>query len=205
MELDLQSLFGLHVHSCSHWLRPRNSPLPPHLGSYTSALLVILYRRQPPDSHYFISTIVCTLRYYHATYVPKRIQHRRHVTIVSNENHTRADFRRINNAQSFQGKNSEGNFQYQRYAKSANSLIIDSGESIFDYRKIQIQNLRGDSNCTEPIHIKIEKPSHWYVALNLSKNGQQKSCFSSLSPSSEQVERCGKQLRIWPFFESASF
>ncbi len=28
MELDLQSLFGLHMHSCTHWLRPRNSPLP---------------------------------------------------------------------------------------------------------------------------------------------------------------------------------
>ncbi len=28
MELDLQSLFGLHVHSCTHWLRPRNSPPP---------------------------------------------------------------------------------------------------------------------------------------------------------------------------------
>jgi hypothetical protein len=27
MELDLQSLFDLHVHSCTHWLRPRN-PLP---------------------------------------------------------------------------------------------------------------------------------------------------------------------------------
>ncbi len=26
MELDLQSLFGLHVHSCTHWLRP------PHFG-----------------------------------------------------------------------------------------------------------------------------------------------------------------------------
>jgi hypothetical protein len=23
MELDFQSLFGLHVHSCTHWLRPR--------------------------------------------------------------------------------------------------------------------------------------------------------------------------------------
>ncbi len=23
MELDLQSLFGLHVHSSTHWLRPR--------------------------------------------------------------------------------------------------------------------------------------------------------------------------------------
>jgi hypothetical protein len=34
LELDLRSLFGLRVHSCTHWLRPRNSPLPRHLGSY---------------------------------------------------------------------------------------------------------------------------------------------------------------------------
>ncbi len=26
MELDLQSIFGLHVHSCTHWLLPRNPP-----------------------------------------------------------------------------------------------------------------------------------------------------------------------------------
>jgi hypothetical protein len=26
MELDLQILFGLHVHSCTHWLRTRNPP-----------------------------------------------------------------------------------------------------------------------------------------------------------------------------------
>ncbi len=26
MELDLQSLFGLHVHSCTYWLRPYNPP-----------------------------------------------------------------------------------------------------------------------------------------------------------------------------------
>jgi hypothetical protein len=32
MELDLQSLFGLHVHSCTHWLRPRYAPLPPAFG-----------------------------------------------------------------------------------------------------------------------------------------------------------------------------
>ncbi len=32
MELHLQSLFGLHVHSCTHWLRSRNSPLPPAFG-----------------------------------------------------------------------------------------------------------------------------------------------------------------------------
>ncbi len=28
MELRLQSFFGLHVHSCAHWLRPRNPPSP---------------------------------------------------------------------------------------------------------------------------------------------------------------------------------
>ncbi len=41
MALDLQSLFGFHVHSCFHWLRetPQQHP-PPHLGSYTRALLV---------------------------------------------------------------------------------------------------------------------------------------------------------------------
>jgi hypothetical protein len=48
MELDLQSLFGLHVivHSFTHWLRPRNAPPPPvHMGSYTRALLVSHERR----------------------------------------------------------------------------------------------------------------------------------------------------------------
>ncbi len=45
MKLDLQSLFGLHEHSCTHWLRPINIPTPPHLGSYTRALLVSLGRR----------------------------------------------------------------------------------------------------------------------------------------------------------------
>ncbi len=30
MELDFQSLFGLHVHICTHWLRPRN--IPPAFG-----------------------------------------------------------------------------------------------------------------------------------------------------------------------------
>ncbi len=28
LELDLRSLFGLHVQSCTPWLRPRNSPPP---------------------------------------------------------------------------------------------------------------------------------------------------------------------------------
>jgi hypothetical protein len=41
MELELQSFFGLYVHSCTHWLRTRNpAPLSPHLGSYTRAQLV---------------------------------------------------------------------------------------------------------------------------------------------------------------------
>ncbi len=41
-EQDLKSLFGLHLHSYTHWLRPlQPHPLPliPHLGSYTRALL----------------------------------------------------------------------------------------------------------------------------------------------------------------------
>ncbi len=42
MELDFQSLFGFQVHSCTHWPRPRNPPLPAHLavhirGRYWSA------------------------------------------------------------------------------------------------------------------------------------------------------------------------
>jgi hypothetical protein len=31
MVLDFQSLFGLHVHSCTHWLRPQTPP-PPTFG-----------------------------------------------------------------------------------------------------------------------------------------------------------------------------
>jgi hypothetical protein len=52
MELDLQSLFGFHVYSCTHWLRLRNSPLPLHLGSYTRALLVSKDRR-----HLFVTPL----------------------------------------------------------------------------------------------------------------------------------------------------
>jgi hypothetical protein len=29
MELDLRSLFGLHVHSCTHWMIPRPATPPP--------------------------------------------------------------------------------------------------------------------------------------------------------------------------------
>ena len=41
MELDLRSLFGLHVLSCTHWVRPRTLP-PPSIwanirGRYWSA------------------------------------------------------------------------------------------------------------------------------------------------------------------------
>jgi hypothetical protein len=31
IELDLQCLFGFYVHSCTHWLSPRNPP-PPAFG-----------------------------------------------------------------------------------------------------------------------------------------------------------------------------
>ncbi len=42
IELDLRSLFGLHVHSRTHWLRPRNASHPPRIwahvrGRYWSA------------------------------------------------------------------------------------------------------------------------------------------------------------------------
>ncbi len=60
IELDLQSLFGLLVHSCTHWQRPANPPPPtphsvitPHLGSYTGALLVSQERR-----HIFVTSWV---------------------------------------------------------------------------------------------------------------------------------------------------
>jgi hypothetical protein len=56
MEFDLQSLFGLHVHSCTHWLKPRKCrnipPVPPHLGSYTRVLLVSQDRR-----HLFVTSL----------------------------------------------------------------------------------------------------------------------------------------------------
>jgi hypothetical protein len=39
MELDLQSLFGLQVHSCTHWLRPSNPSPPPAFGlTYEGAI-----------------------------------------------------------------------------------------------------------------------------------------------------------------------
>jgi hypothetical protein len=42
MELDLQNLFGLHVKSCTHWLRLRP---PPAFGGLYGALLVRQGRR----------------------------------------------------------------------------------------------------------------------------------------------------------------
>ncbi len=56
MELDLQSLFGLHVHSCTRWLRPHNSP-PPHLGTYTRPLLVSQDRRHLSVTPWFYSLL----------------------------------------------------------------------------------------------------------------------------------------------------
>ncbi len=36
---NLRSLFGLHVHSCTYWLRPRNPPPPPAFGlTYEGAI-----------------------------------------------------------------------------------------------------------------------------------------------------------------------
>jgi hypothetical protein len=32
VDLDLQSLFGLYVHSCTDWLRPHNPPPYPAFG-----------------------------------------------------------------------------------------------------------------------------------------------------------------------------
>ncbi len=55
MELDLQSLFGLRVHSCTHWLRP--STPPPALGLYTRALLVSQDRR-----HIFVTPCLHVLQ-----------------------------------------------------------------------------------------------------------------------------------------------
>jgi hypothetical protein len=53
--LRLQSLFGLHVQSCNHWLRPRNRtspPLPPRIwahiqGRYWSAKIGDISLRPP--------------------------------------------------------------------------------------------------------------------------------------------------------------
>jgi hypothetical protein len=45
MELDLQSLFGLHVHSCTYCKRPRNASPQPTFGSYTRVPLVSQDRR----------------------------------------------------------------------------------------------------------------------------------------------------------------
>jgi hypothetical protein len=45
MELDLQSLFGLHSTCTAHCLRPHNPPPPPQLGSNTRALLFMQDRQ----------------------------------------------------------------------------------------------------------------------------------------------------------------
>ncbi len=62
MELDLQSLFGLHVHSSTHWLRdPTTTPHSPHFGSYKRVLLVGQDRQHlfvtPPARAHTVSKI----------------------------------------------------------------------------------------------------------------------------------------------------
>jgi hypothetical protein len=60
MELDLQSLFVLPVHSCTHWLRPGNPPLPsPRIWAHIRmrALMVSEDRR-----HLFCDPLISTFR-----------------------------------------------------------------------------------------------------------------------------------------------
>ncbi len=58
MELDLQSLFWLYVYSCTHWLRPRNSPFPlsPRIWAhecvrYWSANIDVISLKPPDMKH----------------------------------------------------------------------------------------------------------------------------------------------------------
>ncbi len=72
MELDLQNLFGIHVHSCTHyhWLRPNKPQLPPaHLGSYTRALLVNQDRR-----HLFVTPPGRRIWYSRNTIILQRVK-----------------------------------------------------------------------------------------------------------------------------------
>ncbi len=48
MELDLQSLFGLHVHSCTLWLRPHNPP-PEFIWAPCAQLYSLAETPQPPS------------------------------------------------------------------------------------------------------------------------------------------------------------
>ncbi len=63
MELDLPSLFGLHVYSCTRCLRLRT---PPQMGSYTRALLVSQDRRHlfvpPCIEPMTVATLAVTVR-----------------------------------------------------------------------------------------------------------------------------------------------
>ncbi len=53
-ELDLQSLFGLHMCSSTHLLRdPASRPSPPNMGTYTRALLVSQDRRHLGPLEFF--------------------------------------------------------------------------------------------------------------------------------------------------------
>jgi hypothetical protein len=45
MELDLQSLFGLHVHSCTHLLRPRNNSITVPVSSKANRIFLLFLSR----------------------------------------------------------------------------------------------------------------------------------------------------------------
>ncbi len=70
VHVDLQSLFGLLVHSCTHWLRPRNPPPrpppPPYGRIHTKALLVSQDRRHPPAKITQIISAIAVLKSAHA-------------------------------------------------------------------------------------------------------------------------------------------
>jgi hypothetical protein len=59
------------VYSCTHWLRPLNFPPPPHLGSYTRALLVSQERR-----HLFVTPCIFlhTLNRFSPSQTPSKIR-----------------------------------------------------------------------------------------------------------------------------------
>ncbi len=60
MEFGLKSLFGLHLHSCTHWLRPRNHPLPPAFGlMYEGAIGQPRYTASFSDPLVYIFNSIC--------------------------------------------------------------------------------------------------------------------------------------------------
>jgi hypothetical protein len=54
MELDLQSLFGLHVHSCIHWLGLRKPLPPPRIWARIRMALLVSQDKR----HFFVTAWV---------------------------------------------------------------------------------------------------------------------------------------------------